>query len=149
MVANLDWPLHHMDVKNTFLNGTLEEEVCMELPPGFEKDNHGKVCRLKKSLYDLKQSPRAWFDKFTKFVKKLGFIQGQANHTLFFKHSTTSRIAILIVYVDDIILTRDDNEEREELKKTLENEFEIKDLGQLRYFLGMEIARTKKGISIS
>ena len=100
------------------------------------------------SLYGLKQSLRAWFERFTKSIKKFGYLQSQADHTLFYKHSSDD-ISILIVYVDDIILTLDDEYELEKLKKTLATKFEIKDLGQLRYFLRMEIARTKSGISIS
>ena len=77
-----------MEVKNTFLNGELDEEVYMDLPSGFDGGYEGrKVYRLKKSLYGLKQSPRAWFDRFTKFVKKYGYNQCQTNNTLFFKHS--------------------------------------------------------------
>lgn len=122
----------------------------MDLPLGFE-GSHGskKACSLKKSQYGLKQCPRAWFDRFTKSIKKIGFHQEQADHTLFYKHSSSGKIGILVVYVDDIILTGDDKVELQKLKKTLATEFEIKDLGQLRYFLGMEIARTKRGISIS
>ena len=95
LATNLDWPLHQMDKKNVFLNGELDEEVYMDLPSGFDGGYEGrKVCRLSKSLYrlskslyGLKQSPRAWFDRFTKFVKKYGYNQCQTNNTLFFKHS--------------------------------------------------------------
>ena len=88
LATNLDWPLHQMDMKNVFLNGELDEEVYMDLPSGFDGGYEGrKVCRLSKSLYELKQSPRAWFDRFTKFVKKYGYNQCQTNNTLFFKHS--------------------------------------------------------------
>ena len=88
LATNLDWPLHQMDMKNVFLNGELDEEVYMDLPSGFDGGYEGrKVCRLRKSLYGLKQSPRAWFDRFTKFVKKYGYNQCQTNNTLFFKHS--------------------------------------------------------------
>ena len=150
LAANLDWPLHQMDVKNAFLNGELDEEVYMDLPSGFDGGYEGrKVCRLKKSLYGLKQSPRAWFDRFTKSVKKYGYSQGQTDHTLFFKHSQNGKVTILIVYVDYIILTGDDLEELVRLKGLLAQDFEMKDLGQLRHFLGMEVAKTKKGISIS
>lgn len=113
-----------MDVKNAFLNGELEEEVFMSLPPGFEEElGRNKVCRLKKSLYGLKQSPRAWFERFGIVVKGLGYIQSEADHTLFYKHSTNNMIAILIVYVDDIILTGDDSLELKNLREKLAKVF--------------------------
>ena len=147
LVANCNWPLHQLDVKNAFLNGELEEEVFMSLPPGFEEElGRNKVCRLKKSLYGLKQSPRAWFERFGTVVKGLGYIQSQADHTLFYKHSTNNKIAILIVYVDDIILTGDDSLELKNLREKLAKAFDIKELGPLKYFLGIEFARSKEGI---
>ena len=150
LAVNCDWPLYQLDVKNAFLNGDLEEEVYMEIPPGMKKHYSGRVvCKLLKSLYGLKQSPRAWFDKFAKLVVKHGYTQSQADHTLFFKFSPTRKLAILIVYVDDIILTGDDTEEISDLKSLLASAFEIKDLGTLKYFLGMEVARSKEGIVIS
>ena len=122
----------------------------MEIPPGLETSfNNNRVCKLKKSLYGLKQSPRAWFDKFAKSVRKQGYTQCQADHTLFVKFSSEKKIAVLIVYVDDIILTGDYEEELLGMKKQLAKEFEIKDLDYLRYFLGMEVARSKKGIFVS
>ena len=84
----------------------------MEIPHGFEGSmTKNQVCKLQKSLYGLKQSPRAWFDRFTKAVLKLGYKQGQADHTLFVKKSHAGKMAILIVYVDDIILSGNDMEE--------------------------------------
>ncbi|GMQ07330.1 hypothetical protein CsSME_00051556 [Camellia sinensis var. sinensis] len=80
---------------------------------------------------------------------KYGFKQSQADHTLFVKHSSSGKTTTLIVYVDDIVLTGDDSEEIPLLKKYLANEFEIKDLGSLKYFLGIEVARSKDGILIS
>jgi len=150
LAANQDWPLHQLDIKNAFLNGDLEEEVYMEIPPRLEtSSNVNRVYRLKKSLYGLKQSPRAWFDRFTKTVAQYGYSQCQADLTLFVKTSPEKEIAILIVYVDDIILTRDYEEELVRLKKLLAKEFEIKDLRYLKYFLGMEVARSRKGIYVS
>lgn len=132
------------------MNGELDEEVYMELPPGLEThENYRKVCKLNKSLYGLKQSPRAWFDKFAKTVIQQGYTQCQADHTLFVRISTENRTTILIVYVDDIILTGDHEEELDRLKEKLAKEFEIKDLGTLKYFLGMEVVRSKRGIFIS
>ena len=150
LAANLDWSLHQLDVKNAFLNGDLEEEVYMDIPAGLETtSNFNKVCRLRKSLYGLKQSLRAWFERFTKVVKGYGFVQCQSDHTLFVKHFLEGKLAILIVYVDDIILTGNHEGKIDLLKKLLTKEFEIKDLGNLKYFLGMEIARSKKGIAVS
>jgi len=147
--ANFGWPLHQLDVKNTFLHGDLQEEVYMEIPPGFSKDVIAeKVCRLKKSLYGLKQSPRAWFDRFRCALCGMGYKQCNGDHTVFYRHSGR-RIAILAVYVDDIIITGDDEVEVKRLKENLSKEFEVKDLGQLRYFLGIEVARSQKGILLT
>ena len=148
LATNLDWPLHQLDVKNAFLNDDLEEEVYMDSPLSFEHRFGTKVCKLEKSLYGLKQSPRAWFETFTQSVKKQGYSQGQADHTLFTKFSSKGKIAAL-VYVDNIILTGDDEVELARLKKNLAAEFEIKDLGSLRYFLGMEVVCSKRGIVVS
>jgi Reverse transcriptase (RNA-dependent DNA polymerase) len=83
--ANLDWPLHQFDVKNAFLHGDLEEEIYMDPPPGYEGlRNKGLVCKLKKPLYGLKQSPRAWFGRFRSAMLKYGFMQSDSDHTLFF-----------------------------------------------------------------
>lgn len=107
-----------------------------------------KVCRLKKALYGLKQSPRAWFHRFTKVLTKEGYLQCQSDHTLFIKHIEGMTTA-LIVYVDDIILTGSHTAEMTRIKDVLSSEFEMKDLGNLKYFLGMEVARSSHGISIS
>lgn len=100
--ANLDWPIHQLDMKNIFLNGELEEEVYMKIPPGHESPNSiNKICKLWKSLYDLKQSLRTQFDKLTQVVKKNGFTQCHTNHTMFVKHSLEGKVTLFIVYVDD------------------------------------------------
>jgi hypothetical protein len=149
LAANMDWPLHQLDVKNAFLNGYLEEEVYMDIPPGFENKFGSNVCKLNKSLYGLKKSPRAWFEKFTQSMKKQGYIQGHVDHTLFTKFSHNGKVVVLIVYVDDIVLTGDDTVEMARVKEKLAVDFEIKDLGFMRYFLGMEVARSKNGIVVS
>lgn len=107
------------------------------------------ICKLKKSLYDLKQSPRAWFDKFSRVLKRCNYLQSHADHTLFTKHSTSGKCTFLSVYVDDIVITGDDIEHINKLKSTLSSEFEIKYLGQLSYFFGIEIVRSSKGIALS
>lgn len=79
--TNLDWPLYQLDVKNAFLNGDLEDKVYLELPPGFDEERKkGKVCRLKKSLYGLKESPQVWFAKFTKAIVKPEYHQINTYH---------------------------------------------------------------------
>ncbi|RVX20036.1 Retrovirus-related Pol polyprotein from transposon RE2 [Vitis vinifera] len=139
-----------MRQNRVLIQANFQEEVYMDIPAGLETtSNFNKVCRLRKSLYGLKQSPRAWFERFTKVVKGYGFVQCQSDHTLFVKHFPEGKLAIIIVYVDDIILTGDHEEKIDLLKKLLTKEFEIKDLGNLKYFLGMEIARSKKGIAVS
>src|SRR6266542_1019847 len=149
IAANKGWSLFQMDVKNAFLHGDLQEEVYMEIPPGFNShETEGKVCKLMKSLYGLKQSPRAWFGRFSKEVCSLGFRQSNADHTLFFKHRS-NKITILVVYVDDIIITGNDDEEMKYLKETLAKIFEVKDLGHLHYFLGIEVAYGTQGIYLS
>uniref|UniRef100_A0A2N9FA47 Integrase catalytic domain-containing protein n=1 Tax=Fagus sylvatica TaxID=28930 RepID=A0A2N9FA47_FAGSY len=150
LAANLEWPLQQFDVKNAFLHGDLEEEVYMDFPPGFSTSSESrKVCRLRKSLYGLKQSPRAWFGRFTHSMRKYGYHQSQSDHTLFLKHSNEGKVTALIVYVDDIVVTGNDIMEMGKLKTYLAKEFEIKDLGTLRYFLGIEVARSKEGIFVS
>jgi Reverse transcriptase (RNA-dependent DNA polymerase) len=82
--VNFDWNIHQLDVKNVFLHGDLKEEVYIELPPGFDNEQvAGKVYRLKRSLYGLKQSPRGWFDRFSKAMIKEGYLQSNADHTMF------------------------------------------------------------------
>ncbi|KAK8923657.1 hypothetical protein KSP39_PZI019078 [Platanthera zijinensis] len=143
------WDLCQLDVKNAFLHGNLDEEVYMTLPPGLiSSGSEGKVCKLKKALYGLKQSPRAWFGRFHKAMVSFGYHQSNADHTLFIKKRAT-QLTILIVYVDDIVITGDDVEEIKILKQKLASEFEVKDLGKLRYFLGIEVARSNHGIFIS
>ncbi|KAM2194152.1 hypothetical protein ACFX1R_028326 [Malus domestica] len=150
LAANLDWPLQQFDVKNAFLHGDLTEEIYMDLPPGCSDSDRQKqkVCRLKKSLYGLKQSPRAWFGRFTKSMRAFGYIQSNWDHTLFLKHQN-GKVTALIVYVDDMVVTGDDPVEQAALKSYLSTEFEMKDLGPLKYFLGIEVSRCKFGIFLS
>ena len=150
LAVNLDWELHQLNVKNAFLNGTLNEEVYTKIPLGFQSEKEqGKVCKLKKLLYGLKQSPRAWFTRFSSTLTRLKYTQGQADHTIFVNKRQNGKKAVLIVYVDDIILPGDDNVEIYRLKNQLKEEFEVKDLGPLKYFLGIEVVRSKEGIFIS
>ncbi|CAL8999957.1 unnamed protein product [Prunus brigantina] len=143
LAANRDWPLLQFDVKNAFLHGDLKEEIYMDLPPGIPvTSKEGVVCKLRKSLYGLKQSPRAWFGKFAASMKKFGYVQSNSDHTLFLKRHK-GKLTALIIYVDDMIVTGDDQAEMQNLQKYLASEFEMKSLGDLKYFLGIEVARSK------
>ena len=149
LAANRDWPLLQFDVKNAFLHGDLKEEIYMYLPPGIPvTSKEGVVCKLRKSLYGLKQSPRAWFGRFAASMKKFGYVQSNSDHTLFLKRHK-GKLTALIIYIDDMIVTGDDQAEMQNLQKYLASEFEMKSLGDLKYFLGIEVARSKHGIFLS
>jgi transposase InsO family protein len=150
MAAMRRWPLFQLDIKNAFLHGDLEEEIYMEQPPGFvAQGGHGLVCKLKKSLYGLKQSPRAWFGRFSKVLQQFGMTRCESDHSVFLKCSTSNKYIYLVVYVDDIVITGDDYEGIKALKQHLFQNFQTKDLGPLRYFLGIEVAQSNSGIAIS
>ena len=131
LVANFGWNPQQFDVKNAFLHGDSEEEIYMAIPPGFECKKR-MVCKLKKALYRLKQSPRAWFGRFTKVMITLGYKQSQGGHILFVRHSKSGGVTALLVYVDDIIVTRNDTEEMNNFRRHLLKEFDIKELGRLK-----------------
>jgi hypothetical protein len=146
VASNLKWKLFQKDVKNVFLHRDLEEEVYMEIPSEFSSsETEGKVCKLKKSLYGLKQSPIAWFGRFRKEICSLGYQQSNVDHALLFKNHI-DKIAMFVVYVDDIVITRNDDEEIRHLKRTLARIFEVKDMGYLHYFLVIEVAYGAQGI---
>ena len=149
LAANYNWDLQRFNVKNAFLHEDLEE-ICMEVPLGFGTNlTIKKVCKLKKALYELKQSSRAWLERFVKVMKNMGYRQSQENHTLFIKHSNSRGVTALLVYVDNIIMIGNDYKESQTLRQCLTKEFEIKELGRLKYFLGIEVAHSKQGIFIS
>ena len=106
------------------------------------------MCRLHKSLYGLKQTSRQWFAKFSTTIQAAGFVQSKADYSLFTRQKGKSFTALLI-YVDDILITGNDVNAILTLKQFLHSRFRIKDLGNLKYFLGIEVSRSKKGISIS
>ena len=149
VAASKGWMLHQMDVKNAFLHGDLQEEVYMEQPQGFEDVNHPSyVCKLKKALYGLKQAPRAWHARIVAYLVSLGFHMADADHSLYVRKDEHG-IVIICIYVDDLIVGGDNEAEIEHVKTLLKQEFDIKDLGELRFFLGIEIVRTKEGIWLS
>ena len=121
----------------------------MEQPPGFVAQAEiGRVCLLRKSLYGLKQSPCAWFDKLSDLIEKFCMQKSKSDHYVFYRNSQ-SGIILLVVYIDDIIITRDDMAGISSLKSFLHGQFHTKDLGMLKYFFGVEVMRSKRGILIS
>ena len=149
LVVNLEWDLWQMDVKNVFLQGELEDEVYMRPPPGLESlVKPGNVLRLKKAIYGLKQSPRSWYHKLSTTLNGRGFNKSEADHTLFTLTSQREMVVILI-YVDDIIITGSDKEGISLTKAFLKASFDIKYMGELKYFLGIEICRSKEGLFLS
>ncbi|KAJ4812357.1 Retroelement pol polyprotein-like [Rhynchospora pubera] len=139
------WELHQMDVHNAFLHGDLNEEVYMRLPPGFACSQPSKVCRLRKSLYGLRQAPRMWFSKLSAALESYGFVQSKADYSLFSYTKGDVFLAIL-VYVDDLVIAGNNSEAVKGFKQYLSGTFHMKDLGALKYFLGIEIARGSGGL---
>ncbi len=146
MAITKGWSLHQMDVKNVFFHGDLREEVYMEQPPGYvDQTRLNLVCRLKKALYGLKQALRAWSDKIGQYLVTSGFQTSNANFSLYVK-KTDHGIVVIVIYVDDLIITGDSDANIFGLKKFLKQKFEMKDLGELRSFLGIEVIQSPKGI---
>ncbi len=139
MAAAKGWSLHQMDVKNVFHHGDLQEEVYMEQPPSYVDQTHPNlVYRLKKVLYSLKQTPRTWLDKIGQYLITSGFQTSNVQFSLYVKQ-TNHGIVIIVIYVDDLIITGNSDVDISDLKKLLKQKFEMKDLGELHYFLGIEV----------
>ncbi|XP_059590521.1 retrovirus-related Pol polyprotein from transposon RE2 [Vitis vinifera] len=147
VAAARKWDLFQMDVKNAFLNGDLSEEVYMQPPPGLSIESN-KVCHLRRALYGLKQAPCAWFAKFSSIIFRLGYTASPYDSALFLRRTDKGTI-LLLLYVDDMIITGDDLSGIQELKDFLSQQFEMKDLGHLSYFLGLEITHSTDGLYIS
>ena len=149
IAAAKGWSLTQLDVNNAFLHGDLDEEVYMSLPLGYKGNNQlpHQVCRLTKSLYGLKQALRHWFSKFSSTLLHHGFIQSNCDYSLFTKTKGFTFIALL-VYVDDILIASNAPAVVTKLTAFLDDKFKVKDLGHAKYFLGLELARSHKGISL-
>ncbi|WKA03793.1 hypothetical protein VitviT2T_021882 [Vitis vinifera] len=137
-----NWVVRQLDINNAFLNGDLQEKVFMEQPPGFvdTKQPH-LVCKLHKSLYGLKQAAGAWFEKLRNVLIAFGFITTRSYQSLFIRITTTHTIFVL-VYVDDILVTGYNNEEVQTIINQLNKSFTLKDLGEVDYFLSIQVRHT-------
>lgn len=144
IVAHLDLELYQMDVKTAFLNGDFDKEIYMQQPMGYvEKSHEDKVCKLKKSIYGLKQSSRQWYKKFHATILSNGFYMCYKDHCVYinrFHH----KFVLMSLYVDDILLAYNDVDFFIEIKAWLSNVFEMKDLGQAEFILGVKITRNRK-----
>lgn len=147
LASHHHWILHQLDINNAFLHGDLDEEVYMLPPQGFDCPA-GYVCQLIKSLYGLKQASRQWFAKLLGEFQLGDFTQSKNDYSLFIKRDSFYS-TIAAVYVDDIILTGNNTTEIQDLKDHLHHTFSIKDLGQLSFFLEIEIAYMDHGITMS
>ena len=149
LAAHNKWPIFQMDVKSAFLNGDLKEEVYVEQPPGFEiSEQKDMVYRLHKALYGLKQAPKAWHDKIDTFFLSLGFQNCYADSNLYI-FSQDNLLCLIILYVDDLLITGSLASKIEELRADLKTTFEMTDLGLLHYFIGMEVYQSHGGIFLS
>ncbi|CAL8139429.1 unnamed protein product [Prunus armeniaca] len=144
LVAQFDLELAQIDVKTAFLHGDLEKEIYMSQPEGFKvarKENW--VCKLQKSLYGLKQSPRQWYKRFDRFMIGHKYIRSHYDHCVYFRKLQDGTFIYLLLYVDDMLIACKSKVEIERLKTQLSNEFEMKDLGEARKILGVEIERDR------
>ncbi|GJS61984.1 retrovirus-related pol polyprotein from transposon TNT 1-94 [Tanacetum coccineum] len=142
----LDFKLYQMDVKSAFLNGVINEEVYVAQPSGFidfAKPNY--VYKLKKALYGLKQAPKAWYDRLKAFLIKHNYSMGMVDNTLFTKKKD-SNIIIVQIYVDDIIFRSTCQEMCDDFAKIMHDEFEMSMMGELNFFLGLQIKQLNDGI---
>ena len=138
-----------MDVKSAFLNGELEEEVFGEQPPGFIDPNFpNHVYRLDKALYGLKQAPRAWYETLAQFLLENGFTRGTIDKTLFYINKGNDLLLVQI-YVDDIIFGSTNDKLCQKFSKLMQYRYQMSMMGELSYFLGLQVKQTDDGIFIN
>jgi hypothetical protein len=149
VVASKQWPAHQLDVSNAFLHGDLKERVYCQQPTGFaDSARPTAVCELRRSLYGLRQAPRAWFTRFAQFVQTIGFQQARSDSSLFI-FSSPAGMAYLLLYVDDMILSASSTALLQQIIARLKSEFAVKDMGALSYFLGIDVHRSSDGFFLS
>lgn len=150
VAAARGWIIEQLDVNNAFLHGDLQEEVYMSLPLGYIKNNTipNLVCKLIKSIYGLKQDSRCWFEKLTDCLLKAGYNQSTTDHSMF-TYDFQGVFVVTVIYVDDILISGNNKDAINALKHLLDVKFSIKDLGNIKYYLGLEISRNMDGIFVS
>nr|GFB09022.1 putative RNA-directed DNA polymerase [Tanacetum cinerariifolium] len=141
--------VHQLDIRSAFLYGELEETVFVEKPQGFEiQGMEEKVNRLRKALYGLKQAPRAWYGRIKSYFKRQGFNKCPYEPTLFVRSDKEGELLIVSIYVDDLIVTGTTLSLIEKFKTSMKSKFEMSDMGEMHYFLGVEVVQNESGISI-
>ncbi|WJX96151.1 hypothetical protein P8452_77393 [Trifolium repens] len=144
LAVTYKWTVQQIDINNAFLNGLLQEEVYMKQPAGFENSDKSLVCKLHKSLYGLKQAPRAWYERLTQALLKMGFAASKCDPSLLVHHQKGSCTYVLI-YVDDILITGSSPHLIKDLIQKLAIEFALKQMGEVDYFLGIEVHHMSSG----
>jgi hypothetical protein len=149
LVASKQWPAHQLDVSNAFLHGHISERVLCQQPTGFEAhDQPDVICLLLRSLYGLRQAPRAWFTRFVDHALALGILQSKADPSLFI-YGHGASMAYLLLYVDDIILSASTTTLLHQIIANLKFAFALKDVGPVSYFLSVDVRRTATGFTLS
>nr|GEU93986.1 retrovirus-related Pol polyprotein from transposon TNT 1-94 [Tanacetum cinerariifolium] len=147
--AHKPFPIYQMDVKTAFLNGPLKEEIYVAQPDGFvDPDHPEKVYRLRKALYVLKQAPRAWYDELLKFLTSKAFTKGTIDPTLFTIRYGED-ILLVQIYVDDIIFESTNPKYTKRFEKLIHSRFEMSLMGEMKFFLGLQIHQSSRGIFIN
>jgi hypothetical protein len=147
IAAAKGWEVHQMDVKNAFLHGDLSKEIYMEKPRGFMKDS-SVVCRLKKSLYGLEQTLRAWYAKMESYMLSQNFVRCKSNPNVYMLKKTNS-LLLLVLYVDDLLIIGCSTSTIVVVKRILHHSFLMTDMGPLHFFLELEISQDASGIKLS
>lgn len=149
IAAHKGWKVYHLDVKSAFLNGYLDEEVFVAQSQGFEKEGkEHHVYRLKKALYGLKQAPWAWYSCIDGYFQNFGFTRSKIELNLYYKHDGVD-ILLICLYVDDLIYMDSNSRLNDAFKNSIMQEFEMKDLGLIHYFLGLEVYQDDNQIFIA
>ena len=142
IAATNNMEIHQLDIKTAFPNGDLDEEVYLEQPPMFAEGPPNTVCHLRKALYGLKQAPRQWHKKLKLELGRMGFTASAADPGLFI-HKGEMGLVFLLVYVDDILVIAPNTSIVNKIKSMIADVFEIRDLGDLSFYLGITITRDR------